>query len=108
MTLPDFNIYCRGTVIKDTVITVVNRVQHADRKRRVQQHGEQPYKPLCLWANNLPQRDIYHTMGNALSQNKWCWERWMFTSETRKVDPCLAQPTTVTQIGLKPYRERSL
>jgi hypothetical protein len=85
ITITDFNLYYKATVIKNCMVLVQSR--HVDQWNRIEDPEIKPhtYSHLIFdkGAKNIQwkKESIF---------NKWCWSNWLSVCRRMKIDPYLS------------------
>ena len=91
ITLPDFKLYYKATVIKT--------VWYQLKNRHIDQWNKQPRnKSTLIWAINLSQKRQEYAMGENCFFSKWYWGKWTTICKRISLDYFL---TSYTKINFK-------
>ena len=90
ITMPDFKLYYRATVMKTAWYWHKNR--DIDQWNRIE--DSQTYEH---WIFDKGAKSMQWKKENIF--NKWCWHNWMSTCRRMKIDPYLS-PCTKTQVQM--------
>jgi len=94
MTLQDFRLYYKATVIKTAwyqhtlslSLSLTHTHTHTKPQRSVEQNIERTEINPCTYNQLIYNKQEYIQWRKDIFFNKWCWESWTTTCKTMRLD----------------------